>query len=67
MKTSLLIRSVHAKNTQIEQIAFLYRSCLSRLPNEQDRNRCTAALAQGLEISDILWALLNSREFIFIQ
>ena len=67
MKTSLLIRSVHAKNTQTEQIAFLYRSCLSRLPNEQDRNRCTAALAQGLEISDILWALLNSREFIFIQ
>ena len=67
MKNSLLIRTVHAKNNQIEQLAFLYRSCLARLPNEQDRNRCTAALTQGLEISDILWALLNSREFIFIQ
>ena len=67
MTSSLVINAARGKDTQVEQIAFLYRTCLSRLPLEQDRNRCIAALAQGLDISDIFWALLNSREFLFIQ
>ena len=67
MKSSLVIKETGNKNTQAEQITYLYRTCLSRLPDKQDTSQCIAALNQGLELGDIVWALLNSREFIFIQ
>ena len=67
MTRSLILETAESKNTQVEQIAFLYRTCLSRLPREQDTSQCLTALEQGLEIGDIVWALLNSREFMFIQ
>lgn len=67
MTSSLVIKAAGSKKTQVEQIAFLYRTCLSRLPRAQDTSQCIAALDQGLELGDIVWALLNSREFMFIQ
>ena len=67
MTSSLVIKAAERKNAQAEQIAFLYRTCLSRLPREQDTNQCIIALDQGLDLGDIAWALLNSREFMFIQ
>ena len=67
MSNSLVIEATRKKTTQVDQIAFLYRTCLSRLPREQDTKQCMAALDQGLTLGDIVWALLNSREFIFIQ
>ena len=67
MTSSLVINATRKKNTQVEQIAFLYRTCLSRLPRERDTKQCIAALDQGLDLGDIVWALLNSREFMFIQ
>jgi len=67
MTNSLVIKAARKKNTQAEQIAFLYRTCLSRPPQERDTKQCIAALNQGLDLGDIAWALLNSREFMFIQ
>ena len=67
MTSSLIIKAAGSKKTQVEQIAFLYRTCLSRLPRAQDTSQCIAALDQGLELGDIVWALMNSREFMFIQ
>ena len=67
MTSSLVIKAAGSKKTQVEQIAFLYRTCLSRLPRAQDTSQCIAALDQGLELGDIVWALMNSREFMFIQ
>lgn len=67
MNSSLIIKAAQSRNTQVEQIALLYRTCLGRLPREQDMRQCIAALEQGLDLGDIAWALLNSREFIFIQ
>ncbi|MEE2639819.1 MAG: DUF1549 domain-containing protein [Planctomycetota bacterium] len=67
MTSSSLIQATSNKNTQVEQIALLYRTCLSRLPTEKETKQCLAALEQGLGMGDIAWALLNSREFMFIQ
>lgn len=67
MTSSLVIKAAGSKKTQVEQIAFLYRTCLSRLPRAKDTSQCIAALDQELELGDIVWALMNSREFMFIQ
>ena len=67
MSNSLVINSTRKKGTQAEQIAFLYQACLSRRPRKQDTNHCIDAIDQGLDLGDIAWALLNSREFMFIQ
>ncbi|MEC9093959.1 MAG: DUF1549 domain-containing protein [Planctomycetota bacterium] len=67
MTNSLVIEAVRRRNSQVEQIAFLYHACLSRLPRERDTRQCITALRQGLDLGDIAWALLNSREFMFIQ
>ena len=67
MTRSSLIEAVQMKKTQMDQISALYRACLSRLPLPQETSQCISALQQGLNIGDIAWVLLNSREFIFIQ
>ena len=56
-----------AKGMQALQINAIYHAMLSRPPRKQDMQQCLAALDQGLDYGDVVWALLNSREFIFIQ
>jgi len=60
-------QTTHSKGTQTLQINAIYHAMLSRPPREQDVKTCLAALDQGLDFGDVVWALLNSREFIFIQ
>ena len=68
MKKSAILKDTHRKKrSKAEQVEFLYKSFFSRPPHEQEKKRSIAALAQKLELSDVIWALLNSREFIFIQ
>ncbi len=67
MSNSAVIKIAGKKKNQVEQIAFLYRTCLSRLPSNRDTKQCIAALNGGLDLGEIAWALLNSREFMFIQ
>ena len=67
MSNSLVIKTAGKQKTQMDQIAFLYRTCLARIPTKRDTKQCISALNQGLELGEIVWVLLNSREFIFIQ
>ena len=67
MTKSAVLKGTRRNRTEAEQIEFLYQAFFLRQPDQQDKKRCVAALAQGLELGDIIWALLNSREFIFIQ
>ncbi len=38
-----------------------------KAPTKRDTKQCITALKQGLELGEIVWVLLNSREFMFIQ
>ena len=68
MKKSALLTDARKKNrSEAEQLEFLYKSFFSRPPDRQEKKLNMSALAQKLELSDVIWALLNSREFIFIQ
>ena len=67
MSSSSVIKTAGRQKTQMDQIAFLYRTCLARMPTKRDTKQCITALNQGLELGEIVWVLLNSREFIFIQ
>ncbi len=50
-----------------EKVDSLYHSFLARPPSDQERGKFTAALQSGMEVADLAWVLLNSREFLFIQ
>ena len=56
--------------TEDEIIESLYLGCFSRFPNEQEVQLMRTAFSDlGVErkeaVEDIVWALLNSREFVF--
>jgi len=67
---SELSKLVAAQETDEEKINVIFRSVLTRNPTEEDVEIATNVLAhnagrQGYRM--ILWALLNTREFMFIQ
>lgn len=63
-----LMRAVTAKNIYMpEKIELLYQGVLSRKPSPQEAKIALDATRNGLNISDVLWALMNGREFMFIQ
>jgi hypothetical protein len=45
----------------------LYLSFLARTPAAEERTAATQSLTTGLGLSDVAWALANTREFLFIQ
>jgi hypothetical protein len=61
------MNAVSKKRSRANQVTFLYETFLSRQPTKKDVERSVVALEEGAELQDIVWALLNSREFIFIQ
>ena len=59
-----LARGTHNPQEQLESLCL---SFLSRRPTSAEHASASKALQDGLSISDVTWALLNMREFIFIQ
>ena len=65
----LIERLVAEKKTHDQILDEIYQRCFSRLPTEKERTAIQQEIStqenktQALE--DILWALLNSREFVF--
>jgi hypothetical protein len=66
-ETSLLMKSVRRKKTNEAKVTFFYESFLSRKPTRRELQQCLTALQDDLQPQDLVWALVNSREFIFIQ
>ena len=67
MTSSMVIANAMRMKARNEQITYLYLACFAREPNKAQERQCRAALNGGLDLGDIVWALVNSREFIFIQ
>jgi len=63
-------RLANSELTDGELIDELYLTTLSRFPNEEERNLMREAFAdsgseRNAAVEDVLWALLNTNEFIF--
>ncbi len=54
-------------NSAGAKVDSLYLSLLARKPLAEERAESTKALSGGLTLSDVAWALANTREFLFIQ
>jgi len=59
------------KQPHEEMVAELYLASLSRFPNEKEREACRQMLATAPTpkefYEDLLWALVNSKEFLFVR
>ena len=64
---SLVMQQVSQENSARKKVKLLYLNFLSRRPTARELQLCLNALNDGLEPADLAWALLNTREFIFIQ
>ena len=69
--SGVLTRSIKAKLNNRELITELYLTTLSRFPTDEELQTAKAYLAESPKrragSEDILWALISSREFIFVR
>lgn len=63
---SLVLRNAQEQENAADQINSLYLGFLCRKPMPDEMTRSHAALKDGLDIRDLAWVLLNSREFLFL-
>lgn len=65
--TSTVMKEASNSPDREEQIRHLYLSFLGHPPTESQARTTRAMLDKGMKLKDVCWALLNTREFIFIQ
>lgn len=64
--SSAIVQHARSAKAQSEGVEIVYLSVLSRRPKPEEA-RMAVKLVEGDDYSDLVWALLNSREFMFIQ
>lgn len=64
---SLVMQQAALRSQHADKVNYLYRSFLTRSPSDSEKQICDRVFELRMGISDIAWALLNSREFIFVQ
>ena len=64
---SLVVKTASAQKTPEQQVESLYLSFFSRKPHANELADASAALGNGLSMSDLTWVLFNTREFVFVE
>lgn len=65
---SLIFRTMEKVKSPPEKVEALFLSVLSRKPTLAEKDIAKRALSSGDDgYSNMIWALINTREFIFIQ
>jgi hypothetical protein len=66
-----IAKLLEAKKSDSEIVEELYLVAYGRFPTPEERARAELSIATAPErkegLEDLLWALLNSREFLFIH
>ena len=61
---SYLMQGAKASRTDTDRVDFVYLSFLSRRPSVAER----AVIARDkMDLNQLIWTLMNTREFIFVQ
>jgi len=63
---SAVMRNAREAGAQSDGVDVVYLSILNRRPRSEEA-RTAMSLVEGDDYTDLIWALLNSREFMFIQ
>jgi len=66
---SLMFRNMEKLSTMPEKVEALFLSILNRRPTADEQKMATANIGDGGSdgYSNLIWALINTREFIFVQ
>ena len=65
--SAVVMKDAAAAADDAGKVERLYRSFLGRAPEAAEKERAVALLGKGQPLGDVAWALLNSREFLFIR
>ncbi len=65
-KETAIVRNAQAAKSQSDGVAVVFLSILNRKPTSAELD-AGKKLVEGDDYSDLIWALLNTREFMFIQ
>ena len=68
-KESLIFRTMNKVPSPAEKVEAVFLSVLSRKPTLAEKDIAKRGLAEGAAdgFSNLIWALINTREFMFIQ
>ena len=69
LRNSYIKRQVNQKKSTEEKVDYLYQVILTRKPTKNESKTASDFISKNAKtgVEDIIWVLVNTREFIFIQ